>query len=124
MTHDERLRAAADAWAAAFRARQAARSVKRRVQEAMKQPRPALWSDDAPWWAERGAQREAEREAERNADARLTHARVEFRTAEHALLQIVDPKPITLKARTREVKPGPTLAIDHVTDVTPKGQTS
>lgn len=106
MTYDDRLRAA-EAWAAAYRARQAADAAKRRAVEAVKALRPD----------QRYSFLRPEADQERIADKHRTDARAALRAAEKALLQIVDPKPITLKGRTREVKAGLVLLIDSVTGV-------
>lgn len=97
MTYDERLHAAAQAWAAAYRARQEASSIKRRTFAATR-------ARD---------HRFGGLSAEVETSAQVTEARAALRAAEKALLQIVDPKPITLKARAREVKDGPVLLIER-----------
>ncbi|MDM0079221.1 hypothetical protein QTI17_01320 [Variovorax sp. J31P179] len=97
-TADNRLRAAAEAWATAYKRRIEATSLKRRTFAAYRA----------------GATFDGSFLADMDAARRVTEARAGLRAAEKALLAIVDPKPITLKAKAREVKPGHTLLIDRV----------
>ncbi|MBO9650254.1 MAG: hypothetical protein J7605_17240 [Variovorax sp.] len=84
---DGRLREAALQWAAAYRAKQAAASAKRKAAEAARH---------AGFWT-------SERDRVRRADEQLGAARAALRAATKDLLAVIDPKPLTIRVRARVV---------------------